>query len=115
MRRGGDKGKRGGAEGKGEEKWERREKRVESVERRVLWRERRVERGEGRGEGEGEGKGDQYTFEKKCMPKLPMQGSLHVREKAVWRSMLKRRLCTKEKAMHNGEGCAQGGGPHTRV
>ena len=63
----------------------------------------------------GEREGGKYTFKIKCMPELPMQRRLLVREKVVWRSMLKRRLCTKEKAARNGEGCAQGGGLHTRV
>ena len=49
------------------------------------WREKSEER-------RGEGEGGQRTFEKKCIPELPMQRSLRVIEKTVWRSMLKRWL-----------------------
>ena len=51
-----------------------------------------------------------------------MQGSwlcaverLNKREKAMWRSWLKRRLCAREKAARDGEHHAQGGEPYTRV
>ena len=40
---------------------------------------------------------------------------LHKREKAMWRSRLKRRLRAREKAARDGEGHAQGGEPHTKV
>ena len=40
---------------------------------------------------------------------------LHKREKAMWRSRLKRRLRAQEKAACDGEGYMQGGEPHRRV
>ena len=75
----------------------------------------RGERGEGRGErgegrvesGEGRGKEDQYTFEKRCLPGLPMQSRLHVREKTVWRSMLRRRPQARGKAVRDSASCVQ--------
>ena len=66
-------------------------------------------------EGRGEGKGGQYIFKKKYIQELTMLKRLHVREKALWSSTLKRGLCAKGKAARNREGHAPGGGPRTRV
>ena len=38
-----------------------------------------------------------------------------VREKAMWKSRVRRRLCVSGKPARDGEGRAQGGGPCTRV
>ena len=114
---------REGEERRGRERREGRGKRREgSGEWRVLKEECCGERGEWREEteeGRGEGEGGQHTFEKKCILELPMQRSLRVREKTVWRSMLRggydqgegctqwRRLCARRWTAHKGIGYVQ--------